>query len=1344
MVDVRTSSVIIASMKDLPHYELSKTLRFSLIPQFETADHIKNGELIKEDKERDANYQKAKKILDQYHQRYIEKALGNYSFKDEKLTKAEACYIEKNKKTDDGKVRKERSNELNNCYTALRKDLVAQFKDAPKSTNDIFKILFKKKKGTEGDAYSENSLLNNEEVSELEKFDKFTTYFGKYDTNRENLYTDKDQATAIAYRTINDNLDKFLFNRQNWNSIREKLSKDKLETLRQKLSDELQALSIGDVINAFDLNTFNQCILQKGITAYNTILGGKTILEEKTSKEEKKIQGLNELINEYNQGVGDKKNRLPRLVPLFKQIMGNASSLSFVKPCFDSDDELWDAVNDYYLKELLGDASEEESYLSQIAKLIEDLDVESSQGVYINTRKISSVSHHVFKDYGYIKRRFEEEWKNQKKNKKKEFTMPDACELSELLRIVGKDKQQETLNALKRVDIPYSEELGEEKQPSSPTSAVTEIKNRFDKIKGFCNNEKNKRKESDLRKDSSEKDHLKAFLDALLEFCHAVFLFRAKSKDTEKSKEIAAKRSEEFYKAYDNLEKKLRVMPSLYDKVRNYATRKPYRTKKYRVFFGANTRCDGWSYTQESANKSSILRKRNNSKGNYNYYLGIYTKQCEGNEYFNDDEGNMNDPSSNNGTSCFEKMMYYQNTNIVQNVVRTFLLPLVDEKILKAFTKEEEKAEIDKLGKNPYIRRLKKEKSDHRLIEYIRNKIVKQYGINLKEADNYHTWTEFINDVALVDYYKICIKNDPNLSKLDLQLNSKYESLASFLNDIKKVAYVVSFKPVQEEIVRKMVKDGKLLLFQIYNKDFSKKSKGRANLHTIYWKELFCPENLENPLYKLNGKAELFFREASLKETETTVHRKGDKKENKNPDSSTNTETGFFPHDIIKDKRFTKDSYQFHVPITLNYQCGKATQKQFNDSCIEYIKQLPENDIHFIGIDRGERHLIYLSLIDRHGNIVEQKSYNEIKSQTTKADGTSFTSTYDYHKALDKKEKEREEARVNWDSITAIKDLKSGFLSQVVSDIARMMVNYHAIVALEDLDVGFKRGRFKIEKQVYQKFEKALIDKLNYLVFKDKAPDEEGGLRHPLQLTAPFESFKKPVKQTGMLFYVPAAYTSKIDPTTGFVDQLKPHYENETQAREFFNKFDSIQYNGNDNEKYFVFKVNYQNMGVSDQKQIWEICTHGGACRWIFDRKKERPVPVNVTENLKTVLKEKGIEYENRQDLRDALKQGDKELLETFIKGLRDVLRLRYIDKDGNDVLISPVKIKDGDFFITSSDETKNDKFPVNPDANGAYHIALKMLLLYERIRSQKKTELVIKNQDWFDYAYQRCAKHNQ
>ena len=56
------------------------------------------------------------------------------------------------------------------------------------------------------------------------------------------------------------------------------------------------------------------------------------------------------------------------------------------------------------------------------------------------------------------------------------------------------------------------------------------------------------------------------------------------------------------------------------------------------------------------------------------------------------------------------------------------------------------------------------------------------------------------------------------------------------------------------------------------------------------------------------------------------------------------------------------------------------------------------------------------------------------------------------------------------------------------------MVKYRAITALEDLNFGLA-WQTKVEKQVYQKFERMLIDKLNYLVDKKAVPESFGLLK---------------------------------------------------------------------------------------------------------------------------------------------------------------------------------------------------------------------------------------------------------
>ena len=56
-------------------YSLSRTLRFKLIPQGKTQEHIELKRLLDEDEKRAEDYKKAKKIIDKYHIAFIDRIL---------------------------------------------------------------------------------------------------------------------------------------------------------------------------------------------------------------------------------------------------------------------------------------------------------------------------------------------------------------------------------------------------------------------------------------------------------------------------------------------------------------------------------------------------------------------------------------------------------------------------------------------------------------------------------------------------------------------------------------------------------------------------------------------------------------------------------------------------------------------------------------------------------------------------------------------------------------------------------------------------------------------------------------------------------------------------------------------------------------------------------------------------------------------------------------------------------------------------------------------------------------------------------------------------------------------
>lgn len=392
-------------------------------------------------------------------------------------------------------------------------------------------------------------------------------------------------------------------------------------------------------------------------------------------------------------------------------------------------------------------------------------------------------------------------------------------------------------------------------------------------------------------------------------------------------------------------------------------------------------------------------------------------------------------------------------------------------------------------------------------------------------------------------------------------------------------------------------------------------------------------------------------------------------------------------------------------------------------------------DINVIGIDRGERNLLYISVVSPEGKILHQQSLNIVENDKGYAT--------DYHALLDKKEKEMDKARQNWMEINSIKELKEGYLSQAIHIITDLMIKYQAIIVLEDLNFGFMNGRKKVGKQVYQKFEKMLIDKLNYLADKKLSPDEMGGILKAYQLTNQFESFAKLGKQSGFMFYIPAWNTSKIDPTTGFVNMLYAKYTSVEAAREFIRKFDSIAYN--EKENYFEFTFDYKNFTEREvgKKTKWTICAFGERIRTFRNPQKNNEWDsevIDITERIRQHLMENHIDISGENLTEQICKVEKAQFYKDILADINLVLQMRNSKPNTEiDYMLSPVKNAKGEFFDTrkyDSENTENNYFPKDADANGAYNIARKGLWAMQKIREEgKKAKLAISNKEWLDYA---------
>lgn len=101
-----------------------------------------------------------------------------------------------------------------------------------------------------------------------------------------------------------------------------------------------------------------------------------------------------------------------------------------------------------------------------------------------------------------------------------------------------------------------------------------------------------------------------------------------------------------------------------------------------------------------------------------------------------------------------------------------------------------------------------------------------------------------------------------------------------------------------------------------------------------------------------------------------------------------------------------------HIPITLNF-CRNETK--FNDLMKKTIKE-KVHGVTILGIDRGEKHLLYYSLMKQDGTIIKTGSRNVIANKIKQVD---------YHQKLEEREIKRDEAQLNRDQQEQIKDLKS-------------------------------------------------------------------------------------------------------------------------------------------------------------------------------------------------------------------------------------------------------------------------------------------------------------------------------
>ena len=1248
-------------MKDLKQfigiYPVSKTLRFELRPIGKTQQWIEKNRVLENDESKAADYPVVKKLIDEYHKVCIRESMKNVHLDWNPLKGAIEDY--QKTKSDEAKKRLEAEQAM------MRKHLAAAIKD--------FKHYKELTAATPSDLIT-SVLPEFSDNEALKSFRGFASYFIGFQENRNNIYSPDAISTGVPYRLVHDNFPKFLSNLEVYDKI-----KTTCPEVIQQASEEMQPFLEGVMIDdIFSLDFYNSLLTQDGIDFFNRVIGG--VSEEGKQK----YRGINEFSNLYRQQhkelEGSKKAMT--MIPLFKQILSDRETLSYIPEQINTEEELVASVCKFYehITHFERDGKTI-NVLNELVALLSKIDSYNPDGICVVASKLTDISQKIFGKWSIIEEKLKEKAMQQygdislAKNKKKvdaylsrkAYCLSDMCFDDELRISQYFSDLPQTLNAISGYWLQFNEWCkGDEKQK-------------------FLNN-------------PTGTDVVKSLLDAMMELCHKCsVLVIPEEYEVDKS----------FYNEFIPLYEELDTLFLLYNKVRNYLTRKPSDVKKFKLNFESPSLADGWDQNKERANKAILLFKDGLS------YLGIMNAQ-------NMPDINQQWPTDENH---YSKMVYK-------------LIPGPNKMLPKVFFS---KKGLDTFNPSRHILRIREEET------------FKKGSPNFKLAD--------LHD--LINFYKDAINRHPDWSKFNFRFadTKAYEDIAGFYRDIASQAYKITFSDIPVWQINDWIDNGQLYLFQLYNKDYAEGAHGRKNLHTLYWENLFTDENLSNLVLKLNGQAELFCRPQSIKKP--VSHKMGSKMLNRRdksgmpiPESIYRSLYQFYngkkkeneltaaekqymdqvivkdvTHEIIKDRRYTRQEYFFHVPLTFN--ANAEGNEYINENVLNYLKDNP--DINIIGIDRGERHLIYLTLINQRGEILKQKTFNVVNS-------------YNYQAKLEQREKERDEARKSWDSVGKIKDLKEGFLSAVIHEISKMMIENNAIVVLEDLNFGFKRGRFKVERQVYQKFEKMLIDKLNYLSFKDREAGEEGGILRGYQMAQKFVSFQRLGKQSGFLFYIPAAYTSKIDPVTGFVNHFNFNdITNAEKRKEFLMKIERIEMrNGNiefefDYRKFKTFQTDYQN--------LWTVSTYGKRIVMrIDDKGYKQMVDYEPTKDIVKAFKNKGIQLSEGSDLKAIIADieanaANASFFSTLLYAFQKTLQMRNSNAvTEEDFILSPVA-KDGHYFCSTDEANKGrdtqgnwvSKLPVDADANGAYHIALKGLYLLRNPETKK-----IENEKWLQFMVEK------
>ena len=446
---------------------------------------------------------------------------------------------------------------------------------------------------------------------------------------------------------------------------------------------------------------------------------------------------------------------------------------------------------------------------------------------------------------------------------------------------------------------------------------------------------------------------------------------------------------------------------------------------------------------------------------------------------------------------------------------------------------------------------------------------------------------------------------------------SEYTDLADFYTDVEKCSVMQKWVTGDKEKILELVENGRALMFEITNRGlrhmYETGDMSRLNEYAIPFLYLFSEENRKSGTMKLNSRPGFFFRPAS--DDEVIVHKAGSVLVGKR-----DTKGGFIPdalyteiykyyngmlsgvlskearryideglvstrtseYDIMKDARYHRDMYKICISYEKNAECF-GTPSPINAEA-DLIASMSNRVI----LVRNQNDIVYMTVVTPSGEILESRSLDVI-------DGI------DYHKRLGDIEKSNRETRSSsWDYADKIANIRDGYFSKAIAEIARTVVKYEAIVIMERISEHTRDKGFALGNTAYKKFETLLTARLADLHFNGIEEGQPGSITNPYQLCMPNEKCRSEA-QNGIVYFVPGGGISVRDHESGYnFDFDISGINTKTAKMRWLSKFDSIRYDAESKAMNVSFGFdNFKTYGRAS-RNAWDLRLTGGTT--VYDR----------------------------------------------------------------------------------------------------------------------------------------------